>query len=129
MISKTHFGLPKDFSRVTLLNITIISVLSPTMTQKSITWPKHSLIILSLLATIVIWWVMFKELVCTWQILLSTPRVVIFNNYSGNYDETDMGTDGQSMFMVAYSGKKQLGQVFLDLLGIKIEWSHSLHGK
>ena len=40
---------------------------------------------------------------------------------SGNYDETDMGKDGQSMFMVAYSGKKMMGKVFLDLLGIEFE--------
>lgn len=31
-----------------------------------------------------------------------------------------MGTDGQSMFIVAYEGKKKIGAVFLELLDIKL---------
>ncbi|CAK65713.1 unnamed protein product (macronuclear) [Paramecium tetraurelia] len=40
------------------------------------------------------------------------------NTKDGNFDLTDMGLDGQSMFMVAYGGKKHMGRKYLDLLGI-----------
>ncbi|CAD8142287.1 unnamed protein product [Paramecium pentaurelia] len=40
------------------------------------------------------------------------------NTKDSNFDETDMGIDGQSMFMVSYEGKKHMGRKYLDLLGI-----------
>jgi len=58
--------------------------------------------------------VIFKE----WDCILLTQLLIqnlVFNFFliyiflKGNFDETDMGLDGQSMFMVAYSGKKKLG--------------------
>ena len=40
-----------------------------------------------------------------------------------------MGKDGQSMFMVAYAGKKTVGKVFLDLLGIEFEWINFIQNR
>ncbi|CAD8165566.1 unnamed protein product [Paramecium pentaurelia] len=40
------------------------------------------------------------------------------NTKDSNFDETDMGIDGQSMYMVSYEGKKHMGRKYLDLLSI-----------
>ncbi|CAD8068123.1 unnamed protein product [Paramecium sonneborni] len=40
------------------------------------------------------------------------------NTKDSNFDETDMGIDGQSMYMVNYEGKKHMGRKYLDLLAI-----------